>query len=146
MERLLCPRYTLSPEPPWLGTEGVGGKPGTAERGGYKSAGGSLDPKRVTGIGGLIAGDTHDQGWDLLGHAQEAGSLHCWEHCPVVKWLPRGCELQRARHPLESGDEGDGESKTHKDHHHTLDVQLGFDGKYQTLRRQSRDDWTCIWF
>ena len=58
-----------------------------------------------------------------------------------MKWLHRGYELQRAGHPSVGGkDEGNGESKTHTDRHHALDVQLGFDGEYQALRRQSRSD------
>ena len=63
---------TLSPDPPWLGNRGMGGKPGTAvscscrERRVHVNW--QLFRPRVGDWhrrGGLIAGDTHDQGWRL---------------------------------------------------------------------------------
>lgn len=144
---------SLSPEPPLAEHLGMKSKPSTA-------IGSSCIGRRVwvcwtpggwpSQQGGLIAEDTHDQGYELRSfrvRLRKKATFNCQEHYPRVKWLHRGYELHRAGHPPGGeGSEDNGGSRIHTDHHRMLDIQLGLDGKYQTLTRQSGNDQTCVRF
>lgn len=89
---------TLSLEPPWLGTQAVGGDPGRAGaapagREGSTAAGGSSEPGWVTDAGGrLTPGSPMAKGGGrgLPGRAREDGDLHCQERCPAWTQMQRG--------------------------------------------------------